>query len=173
MTERPPFIAIAAVDDDMGIARGGTLPWHVPSDLKRFRRLTVGAGRNAIVMGRLTWQSIEVAQRPLPKRLNIVMSRTPFEAPGAIVVSTWDAVIDATRDSDTVWVVGGAQIYTAAFEADLTDAIELTRIAGRFDCDLHFPAIPADFVRITQTTRSDGDHQVTDERWERGRARKN
>lgn len=165
--KRPPFIAIAAVDNRFGIARNGTLPWHVPSDLKRFRRLTVGAGNNAVVMGRLTWQSPEVGGRPLPRRLNVVLARTPLDTPGAVHAASWEAVIDATRTCETVWIAGGAGVYASAFDHELIDAIELTRIDGDFDCDLFFPPIPESFRMITSNSRRDGDIDVRDERWER------
>jgi dihydrofolate reductase len=164
---RPPFIAIAAVDDRLGIARNGTLPWHVPSDLKRFRRLTVGDGRNAIVMGRLTWQSPEVGARPLPRRLNVVLARTELATQGAILAHTWREVIEATRDCENVWIAGGAGVYASAFEEGLVDAIELTRIGGDFGCDLFFPAIPESFHMIHSEDRLDGTIAVRDERWQR------
>jgi dihydrofolate reductase len=63
---------IAAVTKSMGIGHNGMLPWKVPADLSHFSRTTIGEGRNAIIMGRKTWESLPV--KPLPKRINIVLT---------------------------------------------------------------------------------------------------
>jgi dihydrofolate reductase len=165
---RPPVIAIAAIDEDGGLARGGELPWHAPSDLKRFSRLTTGDGRNAVVMGRLTWDSLEPRYRPLPRRLNLVLTRQPWEVEGAVTVHTLEDAVTAASGAETLWVCGGAQVYALGFARGLVDAVELTRISGRYGCDLFFPPIPDDFVCVSSATRTDGALTITDERWERG-----
>lgn len=88
----------------------GRLPWHLPEDLARFRALTTGT---TVVMGRVTWDSLPAAARPLPGRRNVVLTRDPgWSAPGAVPAHTLDdALRDATGD---VWVIGGASVYTAA-----------------------------------------------------------
>jgi len=165
--DRPPIIAIAAVDARLGLAKGGALPWHVPSDLRRFKRLTVGDGDNAVLLGRLTWDSLEPKYRPLSKRRNIVLTRRPFDHAGVSCVGTWDEGIEAARGAKTLWIVGGAQIYAQAFELGLTDAVELTRISGDHGCDLFFPNIPVDFRLVQSESRTDGGLTIVDERWER------
>ncbi len=73
------------------IGRDGTMPWHVPEDLRFFKRMTNG---HPVIMGRRTWQSLGEKYRPLPGRANIVISRNSrFEAPGAAVVSSLDEAI--------------------------------------------------------------------------------
>jgi dihydrofolate reductase len=168
---RPPVTAIAAIDLAGGLARGGTLPWRVPSDLKRFRRLTLGEGRNAVIMGRLTWTSPEVAGRPLPKRLNVVLTRRPSELPpapeGVVVVGDWEAALAACAGCEAIWVVGGAGVYAEAFARDLVDAVELTTIGADFGCDLFWPGMPPGrFVETARETREDAGLTVTDSRWE-------
>ncbi len=84
MTEpRPALVAaMVAADRRDGIARGGDLPWRIPGDLKRMKRMTVGAGHNAVLMGRTTFLTLPCA---LPRRLNLVLTRRAGVAlPGAI-----------------------------------------------------------------------------------------
>lgn len=164
---RPPVVAIAAVDEDGGLARDGQLPWHAPSDLKRFSRLTTGRGDNAVLMGRLTWDSLEPRYRPLPRRLNLVLTRQPFSAEGAVTIHTLGDAVAAAADNAILWVCGGAQVYALAFDVGLVDAVELTRISGRYGCDLFFPPLPAGFAKVSTATRQDGALTITDERWER------
>ena len=92
------------------IGRGGTIPWHLPEDLARFKTLTMG---HPVVMGRRTWDSLPTRFRPLPGRRNIVLTRNrAFEAPGAEVVGSIDDAID-----DQTWVIGGSEIYHLALPA--------------------------------------------------------
>jgi len=92
------------------IGRDGTIPWHLPEDLARFKTLTMG---HTVVMGRRTWDSLPDRFRPLPGRRNIVLTRNSgFEAPGAEVVGSIDDAID-----DQTWVIGGSEIYHLALPA--------------------------------------------------------
>ena len=104
------FDAVLAVDRAWGIGKANGLPWpKLKSDLAHFRRLTTGAGDNAIVMGRHTWLSTEVNGKPLPKRKNVVVTRGELAVPDGVVVAHTldDAVaVPAAR----VFVVGGAQL---------------------------------------------------------------
>lgn len=93
------------------IGRDGGIPWQLPEDLARFKRLTMG---HTVVMGRRTWESLPVRFRPLPGRRNIVVTRNPeYQAPGADVVTDIHA---ALSEPDT-WVIGGAEIYHLALPA--------------------------------------------------------
>jgi dihydrofolate reductase len=90
------------------IGRGGTLPWHLPEDLKHFSRLTAGA---VVVMGRRTWESLPDRFRPLPGRTNVVLTRQAgYAAPGGAVATSVGAVLAEHPDA---WVIGGAEIYAA------------------------------------------------------------
>jgi dihydrofolate reductase len=93
------------------IGRDGTIPWHLPEDLDRFKRVTMG---HTVVMGRRTWDSLPARFRPLPGRRNIVLTRNSgLEAPGAEVVGSIDAI---NADGQT-WVIGGSEIYHLALGA--------------------------------------------------------
>jgi dihydrofolate reductase len=127
---------IVATDDRGGIGRSGKLPWHLPEDLQRFKRVTMG---KPIVMGRKTWDSIG---RPLPGRQNIVISRQAgFDAPGAIVVGSLPDALRAAGDVPEVCVIGGAEIYRLALP--LAQEIHLTRVHALVDADTFFPLLDA------------------------------
>jgi dihydrofolate reductase len=90
------------------IGRDGGIPWRLPEDQARFKKLTLD---HTVVMGRLTWESLPAGVRPLPGRSNVVLTRrADYRADGATVVSTLD---NALTDDET-WVIGGEQIYALA-----------------------------------------------------------
>jgi dihydrofolate reductase len=114
------------------IGRDGTLPWHLPEDLRHFRRLTHGA---TVLMGRRTWESLPPRFRPLPGRRNLVLSRTP--QPDVETFPDLRRALDAA-DGD-VWVIGGAAVYRAALP--LAARVVVTEIRESFDGDTYAPAI--------------------------------
>ncbi|HVV22504.1 MAG TPA: dihydrofolate reductase [Pseudonocardiaceae bacterium] len=114
------------------IGRDGTLPWHLPEDLKHFRSLTAGA---AVLMGRRTWESLPPRFRPLPGRRNVVLSSRPQEG-----VETFGGLAAALAAVDgDVWVIGGAAVYRAALP--FADRIVVTEIRESFEGDTHAPAV--------------------------------
>lgn len=103
---------ILAQADDGCIGRKGGLPWHLSADMRRFKALTWG---KPCLMGRKTWESLPEKFRPLPGRLNIVVSRTPaYAAPGATAVAGLDAGLVAAGTAPETMVIGGAELYRAA-----------------------------------------------------------
>lgn len=127
---------IVATDDRGGIGRDGQLPWRLPEDLQRFKRITMG---KPIVMGRRTWESIG---RPLPGRHNIVISRQPgLAAPGATVTGSLEAALRAAGDVPEVCVIGGAEVYRLALP--LAQEIHLTRVHALVAADTFFPTLDA------------------------------
>ena len=132
---------IAAVARHRVIGREGRLPWHLPGDMRHFRETTRG---KPVIMGRKTWESLPEKFRPLPGRLNVVVSGNPgYSAPGAIVAgSLADAIEKAGRGSDAeVFVVGGAKLYRQALP--LAGRLYLTEIDAEFPGDALFPEIDA------------------------------
>lgn len=134
---------IVAVARNGVIGRAGALPWRVPSDLRTFKRLTMG---KPIVMGRKTFESIG---KPLPGRPNIVITRQPnWAAAGVHVAQTVPDAIAVARDiavqsaCDEVMIIGGAEIYRAS--RDLSDRIYLTRIDAAPDGDTWFDPLDPD-----------------------------
>jgi dihydrofolate reductase len=129
---------IAALDEDGVIGRGGDLPWRLPADLARFKRLTMG---KPVVVGRRTYDSIG---KPLPGRTLIVVTRQAgFAAPGCSVVSDVDAAlrVAAASGADEVMVAGGGELYRQLLPR--ADRLLLTRVHARVDGDVRFPDIDA------------------------------
>lgn len=144
------FDMIAAVDEDLGIARDGDLPWDLPGDVEHFKRTTTDTRdpgrRNAVIMGRRTWDSIPPRYRPLPGRLNIVVSRAGVDVPeGVLCCSSLDQALsrleqdDLARDIERVFVVGGGEIYRLGIAMPECQRLYITRVKGRFGCDTYFP----------------------------------
>lgn len=119
---------IVAASRNGVIGAGGKLPWHLPTDLKRFKQLTMG---RPILMGRRTFESIG---KPLPGRTNIVITRQPgFQACGATVAHSLEEALQLCEGQAEVFVIGGAEIYKQALP--LADRIYLTRIDQDFQGD--------------------------------------
>jgi dihydrofolate reductase len=132
-------LVVAAAENGV-IGRGGGLPWRIPSDLKTFRRLTLG---KPIIMGRKTYQAIG---KPLDQRDNIVVTRDPaFQAAGVIVAgSLAEALANAralaaAKSIDEMIVIGGAELYRQALP--LADRIYLTRVHAEPQGDALFPPL--------------------------------
>lgn len=121
------------------IGRDGRLPWRIPEDMAHFREVTDG---RPVIMGRRTWESLPERFRPLPGRRTIVLSRRPeFEAPGAEVVgSLADAVRLADGIDGTVWLAGGADVYTAG-AAGLASIAEVTEVDVDVPGDTFAPSL--------------------------------
>ncbi|WP_412169320.1 dihydrofolate reductase [Curtobacterium flaccumfaciens pv. flaccumfaciens] len=98
------------------IGADGGMPWHVPEDLAHFKQVT---GDATVLMGRRTWESLPERFRPLPGRRNVVLTRdTTWTADGAEVVHDLQAELERAGGADeTVWVIGGGQVYAAALDA--------------------------------------------------------
>jgi dihydrofolate reductase len=141
------FDVVVAADLDWGIGKANGLPWpKLSGDLQHFKRVTCAAPegqRNAIVMGRKTWESREVAGKPLPRRLNIVITRQALEVPAdAVVARSLDEAL-AVGGVAGVFVVGGAAIFSQAFVHPALRWVYLTRIVGRFGCEVRIADLDA------------------------------
>lgn len=118
------------------IGKDGHLPWHLPEDLKFFKKTTSG---HAILMGRKTWESLG---RPLPNRRNLVLSRTLPPVPG-VEILTSPETIGALGLEGTVYIIGGAEIYALLFP--MTSEILLTVLDSPAEGDTAFPPFEAEF----------------------------
>jgi dihydrofolate reductase len=123
------MIAIAAMSRNRVIGVDGRIPWHISEDLKFFKRTTLG---HIIVMGRKTYDSIG---KPLPSRENWVVSREADIA-GVTVLRSFDAITEPT-DGRQLYIIGGAQLYTALLPR-CTELL-LTRINSEVEGDTFFP----------------------------------
>ena len=142
------FDVVVAADLDWGIGKQGGLPWpKLRGDHAHFRRVTTGTvregARNAVVMGRKTWESNEVAGKPLPKRVNVVVSRGTLILPeGVVAARSLDDAL-AVSDVETIFVVGGAGLFQDALVDPRLRYVYLTRVHGRFACDVTMPDLDA------------------------------
>lgn len=130
------------------IGNEGTLPWHLPEDLAHFKRLTLGC---PVIMGRKTWDSLPPRFRPLPGRLNVVISRqSGWQAEGALAAHSLQAAMElcAAHAHADAWVIGGAQIYAQALP--LASSAEITEIALDVEGDAYAPSFGPDW---TETRR--------------------
>lgn len=148
MYEEIPVAAVAAVADNGIIGRDGRLPWRLPKDLRRFRRLTTG---HAVLMGRGTWQELE---RPLPKRFNVIVStslagdrvktgdrlRLTDRLDSAMALAAaWERqqVSEGAIAAAEIFIIGGAGLWRSAWQ--LVDRLYLTRVHAEVQGDTHFP----------------------------------
>lgn len=119
---------IVAADEQNGIGKNNSLPWHLPADLKRFKLLTSG---HSIIMGRKTYESIG---KPLTNRRNIVVTRqNDLEIEGAQFVNSFEDALDICKSEEEVFVIGGAELFKQAVPQ--ARIIYLTRIHHTFDAD--------------------------------------
>ena len=142
---------VAAVARDGVIGRDGGIPWHIPEDVAHFKALTTG---HAVVMGRKTWDSLPERFRPLPGRRNVVVTRDPeWNAAGAERAGSVEEALEALRDVDRVFVIGGAEIYAAALP--FADELVLTEVDLDVDGDTFFPEWDRNgFVEVSREERA-------------------
>jgi dihydrofolate reductase len=123
---------IAAIGKNRELGAKNELPWHLPDDLKNFKRITRG---HAVIMGRKTYETIG---KPLPERKNIVITRDPaYAAPGCTVVTSLDEAIAAAGNDPEIFVMGGGEIYALALPR--ADRMYLTFVDAAMQADTFFP----------------------------------
>lgn len=140
---------IVAYCNGNGIGKNNALPWYIPQDLKHFSKLTKGNNNNMIVMGRKTWDSLP--RKPLPKRFNaIVSNHLIIDNETTKTFKSLTEVVDFSRQNgyETLWVIGGAEIYKMALALDIVDEIHVTEIQEQHDCDVFFPEISKDSFKM-------------------------
>jgi dihydrofolate reductase len=141
---------IAAVARNGVIGRDNDLPWRLPADLRRFKRLTMG---HSVIMGRRTFESIG---RPLPGRRFVVLSRrADFRPEGVAVAASLDAALGACAGEDEVFVIGGARLFAEALPR--ADRLYLTRVDAEPAGDVVFPALDPAAWRLREEEAYLGD----------------
>jgi dihydrofolate reductase len=135
-------IIVAYAGPERVIGHNGEIPWHLPSDMRRFKAITTG---HPVIMGRKTWESLPDQFRPLPNRTNIVMTQEAgYRAERAHVVSSVEAALEVARrapGSNEVFVIGGEKIYRL-FLPTVTRAY-ITEIRASIKGDAFFPEMNA------------------------------
>jgi dihydrofolate reductase len=124
------------------IGKHNAIPWHLPEDMAHFKRTTLGC---PVMMGRKTWDSLPAKFRPLPGRLNVVVTRQPdWQAQGALPARSLAEAIALCATSSDAWVIGGAEIYAQALPLACTAVV--TEIATNFEGDAFAPQFGPEWI---------------------------
>lgn len=147
---------IVARADNRVIGKDNQLIWHMPHDLKFFKTTTSG---HYVLMGRKSFESLG---KPLPNRLNIIVTRNQdYAAEGALVVHSLQEALQLAEDQkqQEVFILGGGEIYKQALEKGLVDRIYLTEIKDSFEGDTYFPELDKNQWKETHREEYQADHQ--------------
>lgn len=125
---------LVAVSNNYVIGKDGSIPWHHPEDIRRFKEITTG---HTVVMGRKTWDSLPI--KPLPNRRNVVLSRSDFQDDRVEVYSTLQEAVFTTPLDHKVFVIGGAQIFEQYMK--FADYLDVTIVHKNYDGDVYLPKI--------------------------------
>lgn len=154
------FNLILAVCEKLGIGKNGTLPWKLKKELKYFNRITNKVSnsnkRNAIIMGKRTYFSIPESKRPLPGRLNIVLTTNPEienYSENIVICNSFTKALELLNTNDyndieNIWIIGGNSVYNETLKHENCHRIYLTEIKAIFECDVFFSGIPKNFKQI-------------------------
>lgn len=157
------FAIVVAVDTRSGIGKDGDLPWRLPGDQKHFKALTTEtrdpAKRNAVIMGRKTWESLPDRFRPLPGRLNVVLTRQEgYALPAGVraasgVTEALESIAADVAGVESVFIIGGKSLYRDALALPVCEQLHITRVEGDFKCDTFFDD-PGDNFVLESTSES-------------------
>ena len=130
---------IVAMDQNRGIGKDNDLMWHLPAEMRFFTETTKG---QIVVMGRKNYDSIPEKYRPLPNRLNVILTRNKdFKADNCLVFNTFDDCLTHFEQENErkVFIIGGGEIYKMALDSNRLNEIFITYVDGVFDADTFFP----------------------------------
>ncbi len=152
---------IVAIAENRVIGKDNDLIWNLPKDLKHFKRTTA---RKLIITGRKNYESIPERFRPLPNRINYVLTRnSEYKADGCELFSSLEASLAAAKETglDEIFIIGGGQIYKEALENDLVDRMYITHVKSSFDGDTFFPEVNWEKWSLQESIDYpvDGDHK--------------
>ena len=154
--DKPRLSLIVAMSQNRVIGANGGIPWHLPEELKRFRRLTMG---HHVVMGRKTWESLG---RLLPDRTTVIVThQRAYQAPGAKVAHTLDEAIAACGDDSEIFVIGGAGIY--AYALPRAARLYVTTVEATIEGDTFMPVFESgDWREVSvESFPADGRHRYS------------
>jgi dihydrofolate reductase len=147
---------IVAVSEDLGIGRNNDLLWHIPEDLRRFKRLTYG---NTVIMGKRTWESLP--KRPLPGRKNVVITDIPHECfeNAVTAYSIDDALVKCEKEKE-IFIIGGGSIYRQFMP--LADRLYITHVHKNTPADIYFPEIDRKTWKVIEKEefKTGNDHEI-------------
>ncbi len=132
------------------IGKDNTLPWHLPEDMAHFKRTTMGC---PVIMGRKTWDSLPPRFRPLPGRVNVVVTRQAgWNETGAQPSSSLQDALSFCEQYEDVWVIGGAQLYALALP--FADTAVVTEIDANFDGDAFAPQFGSQWLETARESHT-------------------
>ena len=127
---------IAAIASNNALGKDNDLIWHLPADLKRFKKVTTG---HYILMGRNTFESIG---RPLPNRTTIIITRNKnYFKEGCLIANSLEQAIEMAKPAAQIFIIGGAQIYKEAIAKEVAVQLDITLVHHSFEADVFFPEI--------------------------------
>jgi dihydrofolate reductase len=175
MSKKPFSIIVAATASSMGIGKKGDLPWRISEDMNFFKTVTTTLSnscdsgfKNAVIMGRKTWESIPPKFRPLSDRVNIVLTKNPdartlLQLPENVLIATSldEALLKLnTNESkiDSIFVIGGSSLFAEALKSKLCNRIYLTEVElNDPDIDTFFPIIPRNIFQLVKRSEEKSD----------------
>ena len=159
------FSIIVAIDNKRGIGREWKLCWHFSEDMKYFKNITSNvfnkSKRNALIMGRKTYESIPSKYKPLPKRLNCILSRKTKtnsiikDKEDISYFNSFDICLESlnnTNNIENIFLIGWWQLYNQFINHPQLDKIYITSIPGDYSCDAFFPEIGNNF-KLSKTKK--------------------
>ncbi len=132
--KRPTISIIAAIGKNRELGKNNRLLWHIPEDLARFKKLTLG---HPVIMGRKTFESIS---KPLPQRTNIIVTRDrKYQKIGCLIANSLEQALELAKQKERqeIFIIGGGQIYAAALK--YASRLYLTIVEGKYEADTYFP----------------------------------
>ena len=151
------FSIIVAMDEKKWIWKDWNLPWHISSDLKYFKHITSKTldknKKNAVIMWRITWQSIPEKYKPLPDRLNIVLSTSLSNEPWVLIKNSMKQTmkyLETQENIENIFVIWWASLYNKLIESEFLDQIYISEVLWDFNCDTFFSSFNKNnFIKIS------------------------
>ncbi|KAG8239378.1 hypothetical protein J437_LFUL019090 [Ladona fulva] len=173
----PRLNLIAAACENMGIGIKGRLPWKLKSEMAYFTKMTSQTKdpnkKNAVIMGRKTWQSIPLKYRPLADRVNVVLSSNKIEVDDDVLLcSSLEMAMAQLQQPplgetiETVWVIGGSSVYKESLNMPECHRIYLTNVKALYECDTFFPEILPAFKLLQDPDVPQGEQEENGVKYE-------
>ncbi len=156
VNKKPIISIICAIARDRAIGKDNRLLWNIPEDLQHFRSITAG---HPVIMGENTFYSIG---RPLPRRVNIVLTRkADLILEGCVVCHSMEEALEKAGEveREEIFVIGGGQVYQQAMS--FADKLYLTVVEGEYEADTYFPDYSEFKNIISEEARDNGEHKFT------------
>ena len=137
---------IVAKSKNNVIGDKGKIPWHIPNDLKRFKKITTG---NVVIMGRKTFESLPEEYRPLPNRVNIILSKDKsYKTNCCMVFNNLKKAIRKAGSNKEIFIIGGGEIYKESLK--YADKVYKTAVDGDFEGDTYFPKLNKNWKEVNR-----------------------